>query len=322
MMQPSHVLAVVLVVAAGASGTSLAAQVPTDTTPRHESSVHLTTGAAAGALSYPGGHAERAVSAVARLELRDWLAVSVSPSVSSVTEPSVTGGRVGASGLTDVPLGIEVGRTLPLPGAPSVGVEYSVTVPVGDTATGFGSGALGSSMSVSAGLSPAPKLSLYAGAGRSLSDFSLRSVLDGTAGTWGDASATVDVSPRLSLTAGVSGDLGAVDTTLGRTLAVSGGAGFHVGRMPMALNLSRGVHGAAPQWTVSVAVGSAFAYVGGIGHLRSPAAQIEETFGGGRHGLAPESKPAKAGKGSGGTGSGGSNGNNGVGHGNGRKKGP
>jgi hypothetical protein len=96
----------------------------------------------------------------------------------------------------------------------------------------------------------------------------------------------------------------------------------------MALDVSRGGSGAAPRWSVSLAVGTAFAYIGGVGHLHDPAAQIEETFGGGRHGLAPVTKhggtssssgsPGNSGSAPGHTGTAG----NGVGHGNGRKKTP
>jgi hypothetical protein len=97
--------------------------------------------------------------------------------------------------------------------------------------------------------------------------------------------------------------------------------------VPLSLNVSRGVSGAAPRWSMSLALGSAFAYIGGIGHLRSPEAQIEETFGGGRHGLPANEKkggasgttsPGNSGSAPGHSGSAG--GNDGVGHGNGRKK--
>ena len=162
--------------------------------------------------------------------------------------------------------------------------SLGVTLPVGDTASGLGSGEVGYSASGGIGFAPAEGVWVHAGAGRSLSRFSVQSAFSSGSG-WGDVSAGTSISKHVEASVGFSSDLGAVDSTLGRSRSLEGGMSFGIGRAgTLNLSASHGISGVAPQWSFALGVGTAFPYLSRVGG-GSTNATLQQTFGGGTHGL-------------------------------------
>ena len=157
---------------------------------------------------------------------------------------------------------------------------------MGDTASGFGSGSVGTSISVGGGLALSDRVGVHASAGRSLSDFGLQSSFDGTASEFGDVGLSLQANDRLSMSLGLDGDIGQVDPTYGRAASLSGGVSVSLPYVhSVSLNASRGMSGATPSWSFAVGIGTDFASIGSTG-LSGAAARLHRAFGGGRHGLA------------------------------------
>lgn len=273
---PSHIarpaLSTALAVAFCAGAHTLAAQ--------GASGPHIMSGVTAGGLRYAGGRTEEAASALLKLQLPRGWAISMEPTFARATEPAATGnGSVSSSGLTDIPVGLAFEHAFGGLLEPSLEFALGATLPVGDTLTGFGTGTLGSSFGVGAGISPLENLGLFASVGHTLTSFAAQSALNGGGSGWGDLGASYQAGERVSVLAGFSTDLGAVDTTLGRGRSVSAGLSYNVAG-PFALNIqtSRGISGATPQWSAVIGIGTAFGSLDGARELRT-------AFGGGRHGL-------------------------------------
>jgi len=245
----------------------------------------LQVGVAAGALSYEGGREEQALGAVARWVATPWLSLSATPTMVHVKEPStLTGGAFdGRSGIVDLPLEATLQHGFKGPGSPGVAFALGVSLPLGDSATGFGAGRVGYSASGGLGFSPSSRIWVYLGAGRSLTDVAMQSAFSSGSG-WGDASAGVSVTDRFGVSGGFSTDLGGVDSTVGHSRAINGGFSYVVrGPTTINLNASRGVSGIAPRWSLAVGFGTAFPYLSHLG--AGPLGALGDTFGGGTHGL-------------------------------------
>ena len=246
----------------------------------------LQVGVAGGALSYEGGREEQALGAVVKWTAAPWLSFSATPTAVHVREPSAlaAGTYQGASGIVDMPIDAEVEHSFAAPWSPGVALALGVSLPLGDTATGFGAGKVGYSASAGFGFSPASRVWVHLGAGRSLTDVAMQSAFSNGSG-WGDASAGVELSDRFGLNGGYSTDLGAVDSTMGHSRSLNGGFSFIV-RGPATLNVSasRGVAGLAPRWSLAIGFGTAFPYLNHVG-AGSPLGTLSDAFGGGTHGL-------------------------------------
>jgi len=252
-----------------------------------ESAAPLTFGVAGGALSYQGGREEQALGAVLRWSAMPWIAFEATPTMIRVREPSATalGTMQTTSGIADLPVEATLSHAFHLPLHPSAAIGFGVSLPLGDTATGFGAGAMGYSGSAGLGFAPVERLWVHLGAGRSLTDVSMRSAFS-TGSGWGDVSAGVALSERLSVNGGYSSDIGAVDTTVGRSTSVNGGLALAVyGPATLNLNASHGVSGLAPRWSFAFGFGTAFPYLNHLGAGSSPIDELQQTFGGGTHGL-------------------------------------
>ena len=252
-------------------------------------------GIAAGALSYDAGRDEQALGAVLRWAPTPWFALGATPT--SVRARQAAFGTLPAttrSGLTDIPVEATLSHGFAgIPWSPSLAAAFGATLPVGDTASGLGSGEVGYSVSGGLGFSPAEKLWVHVGAGRSLTRFSVQSAFSSGSG-WGDVSVGTSLSDRVSASAGISSDIGAVDSTLGRSRSVEGGVSFNVGRAgTLNLTASHGVSGVAPAWSFALGLGTAFPYLSHLGGS-SPNSTLQNSFGGGTHGL-----PTTNGKGAG-----------------------
>ena len=274
-----------------------------------DQSPRFSSGVSAGSQSYVGGRSERALAVMLQWRAMPWLSLSVAPSWVSASEPGITS-RLSAQGLTDIPISLEAGHSFSGPLSPSFGIGYTLTLPVGDTLNGFGSGNVGSSLNIGAGIMPTPNFGLNAGVGRSLSTFSIRSGIDGTASMWGDVSAWLQPAgnDRMSFSAGYSTDLGSVDTTYGRSTSVNLGYNVRLfNQVALNLGASHGLSGASPEWGLAIGFGTAFPSLGSA-RARSAVNQLSQVFGGGRHGL-PSTKSGT-----------GSTSGSGIGRGGGRKK--
>jgi hypothetical protein len=191
---------------------------------------------------------------------------------------------VSQSGLTDMPVEATVTHAFAVAYKPTLAAGYGVTLPLGDSAAGFGSGRLGSSVSAAFGFAPTERIWAHVGTGRTLSGLSVQSAFGGSAG-WGDASAGYSLTNRVSVSGGYSTDLGAIDPTIGRSTSVTGGLEFAVlGPTTLHLNASRGLSGVAPNWSFGLGFGTAFPYLNHLG-AGSSMTQLLQTFGGGSHGL-------------------------------------
>ncbi|MFL5608803.1 MAG: hypothetical protein ACJ8AD_20270 [Gemmatimonadaceae bacterium] len=244
----------------------------------------LQFGLATGALHYKEGRSEQALGALIRWAPTRWFSLSGTPTGVRVEEPTSSTTRGPRSGLTDVPLEATATHAFSVAYKPTVSGSFGVMLPLGDTAGGFGTGRLGSSLSIGLGLAPSERIWTHLGAGRSLSGFTTQSAFTGSDG-WGDASAGYAVTERCSVSAGFGTDLGSYDATIGRSMSVSGGLDLVVvGATTLHLNASHGLGGAAPTWSVGMAFGTAFPYLNHLG-AGSSMGQGTSAFGGGTHGL-------------------------------------
>ena len=96
----------------------------------------------------------------------------------------------GTTGVVDLPVDATLSHDFKAPWSPGVALALGVSLPLGDTASGFGAGKAGYSTSVGLGFSPAERLWVHLGAGRSLTDVAMQSAFASGSG-WGDASAGV-----------------------------------------------------------------------------------------------------------------------------------
>jgi hypothetical protein len=245
----------------------------------------LQFGIASGALHYHQGRSEQSLAAMIRWAPLRWFSLAATPAGVRASTPAIAGvAPASHSGLTDLPIEATLSHTLHARMAPTISGGVALTLPLGDTASGFGTGKVGYSASAGFGFSPAERVWMQFGAGRSFSGFSVQSAFTGASG-WGDASAGFSLTDRLSVSGGYSADLGSIDTTMSRSTSVNGGLAVAL-HGPLTLNVlaSHGVSGAAPSWSFVMGVGTVFPY---LGHLDagSAIAQLRSTFGGGSHGL-------------------------------------
>ena len=186
-----------------------------DSTDEGEGKPGLQYGIAGGSLQYGGGRSEQAFGGVLRWVPTSWLSLSATPTRVRVQEPaSGTLAASSRSGWVDLPVEASLSHTFATAMHPTVSAGLGVTLPIGDTLSGLGSGTMGYATSVGFGLSPSEKLWLHASAGRSLTNFSVQSAYTGSSG-WGDISAGTPLNDIISASLGYSADLGAVDSTIG-----------------------------------------------------------------------------------------------------------
>jgi hypothetical protein len=292
------------------AATPALAQAPAqaDSTATHDETPHalpVEFGVAGGALSYEGGRQEQAVGAVLRWVTTPWLSLSATPTAVRVREPSATvvGGFQSTTGLVDLPVDATLSHGFSAPWSPGVALALGISLPLGDTASGFGAGKTGYSASVGLGFSPTERVWVHLGAGRSLTDVAMQSAFTSGNG-WGDASAGVSLTERVSVSGGYSTDIGGVDSTVGHSTSVNGGMSVVVmGPTTLNVNASHGMSGLAPRWSLAIGLGTAFPYLNHLG-AGSPIDQLRQTFGGGTHGLGGGTTTGNSGNGGTGTGKG------------------
>lgn len=270
-------LASVFAVASCASALTVAAQSEAGSATH---APRIATGVTVGTLRYSGGRTEDAASALLKLRIAPGWSASIEPTFARATEPaSGVYAASSNSGLTDVPLSLQYERAFAGRLSPSLDVSLAATLPVGNTATGFGTGTFGTALGLGAGVAASENLGVYANVGRTLSSVAAQSAFNGGASGWGDLAASYQMGDRLSLLAGYSTDLGAADSTYGRGRSASAGIAYTLAG-PLSLNVetSHGFSGATPRWSAVIGIGTAFGSLDG-------ARQLLSAFGGGRHGL-------------------------------------
>lgn len=243
-------------------------------------------GLASGALSYGGGRTEQSLGAIARWVPVPWIALSVTPTMSRVSQPatSTTTNAYTASGFTDLPLEATATHAFHAPLNPTLSGAFGITLPTGDTASGFGAGTTGYSISGGIGFAPTEKIWTHFAAGRSLSGFTAQSAF-GSGSGWGDASAGTSITDRLSVSGGYSTDLGAVDPAIGHSTSLAGGFALVLaGANTLNVSASHGLTGDAPSWGLALGIGTAFPYLNHLG-AGSASGALRSTFTGGTHGL-------------------------------------
>ena len=241
-----------------------------------ESGPRLVFGGGLGELSYPDGYRERLVMLGARLRLLPGVSVSAHPGFGSATGLTTTTGATGirrrrrsiatgattrsrtVSGFTDLPVSLDGEHEFDaLPWTPTLSVGYGVLLPTGNATSGVGAGEIGGSLDLGLGVTPVEHVGIDLGAGRyrSGSAWAL-----GSGGTWGSAGASVEVARPLTLSLGVSGDLGSAaqasqgNVANGRT--VDGSATLHLrGVPPFTLDAHHAYAGTAPRWSVGLEIG-------------------------------------------------------------------
>ena len=237
---------------------------------------------AAGTVDYGGGRSSQSTTLIAQYRPLSWLTLAASPSfarsqvkvVSTYTE----------TGFTDTPFSAAVGYDVDLPASPSLQAALGLTVPTGDSAVGFGSGALGYSAELGVGISPSEGWNLSAGAGKSFSGATY-------AGTYAIGSATslsgatsYQFSEWLSGSLGVSGEVGGDPTQHAGSIAT--GVVIPISKpLAFSIDVSRGYGVAAPNFALSIGIGTA---VGGISpaSLAAPFRRLRSAAGGGSGKLA------------------------------------
>lgn len=247
------------------------------------------SGVSVGGLDFPGGRTERATSAIFRYRPVSWLSIGISPTFAHSSEPTGLPARptFTASGLTDIPVDIGAEHSFDVPLSPSLGLGLGVTLPVGDSASGLGAGSLGASLSLSGGISPVDRLGVHGSVGRSLTDFSIQSSFNGSSTYFGDAGVSFEASDHFSLNLGLDGDIGHLDSLVGRPVSIAGGVSFVVPLVSsISLNASHGISGTTPSWSFAIGMGTEFAPLHSTaGRLLSSAStRLRRAVGGGRHG--------------------------------------
>lgn len=233
-------------------------------------------GVTSGALGYRDGRTEQALGAIVRWAPVHWFSLSATPTGVHSTTPPVSGSKqVSRSGLVDLPVTATASHRFDSRVSPQLSGGVGISLPTGDTASGFGSGRFGTELEIGAGISPTDRTWLSVGAGRSMSSVGMQSAFTGAAG-WGDVSAGCSLSERLSIDAGYDSDLGPVeDPTVGRSTSMNAALGYVVhGATSVNLSTSHGLSGIAPRWSLAFGVGTAFPV---LGHANS--APLAKAFG-------------------------------------------
>lgn len=233
-------------------------------------------GITSGALGYRDGRTEQALGAIVRWAPVHWFSLSATPTGVHSTTPPVSGSRqVSRSGLVDLPVAAAVSHRFDSRFAPQLTGGVGISLPTGDTASGFGSGKFSTELELGAGISPTDRTWLSVAAGRSMSGVAMQSAFTGASG-WGDVSVGGSLTDRLSLDAGYDSDIGAVeDPTVGRSTSMNAALGYVVhGPTSVNVGASHGLSGAAPRWSLALGIGTAFPV---LGHAN--AAPLAKAFG-------------------------------------------
>ncbi|GAC1479501.1 MAG: hypothetical protein NVS1B4_24110 [Gemmatimonadaceae bacterium] len=237
--------------------------------PASESEARVDTSAAAslnpfgyalavGSVDYGSGRSSQSTTLIFQFKPVSWLTLATSPSFAkSQVKGTLT---YSETGFTDTPLSAAASYDVDLPASPTLQAALGFTVPTGDSAVGFGSGALGYSAELGFGLSPAEGWNLSAGAGKSFSGGTYAGAYAVGSATALSGATSYEFSDWLTGSLGVSGDVGGDPAY--RSGALATGVVIPISKpLAFSIDLSRGFGTAAPNYSLSLGIGTA---VGGI----------------------------------------------------------
>jgi hypothetical protein len=239
-------------------------------------------GVAAGGLQYGSSRSEQVLGAIVRWVPVRWFSLSGTPAMVRVNEPATRTTRAfSQSGLVDLPVEGIISHGFGGLFNPTLSGGVGVTLPVGDTAGGFGAGRAAYSATAGLGLAPTSQIWTHLSVGRSLGSVAVQSAFTSASG-WGDFSVGTNVTEQLGVSAGYSSDVGTIDPAVGRSTSLSGGVSYSVSG-PTMLNFttSRGLSGAAPRWSLGLGFGTAFPYLNHLGSGGSSLGTLNRTHGAG-----------------------------------------
>lgn len=269
-------------------GARLLAQEP-DSSVTSEPQATFGAGISAGAASFRNGSSSQASSLTLQYSPVNWLTFSTSPGFARSTDST---GRFVVTGPTDFPVDAGVSHTFKGGWSPTLGLSLGVTLPVGDTTTGFGNGSVDFGGSLGVSVSPAPSAHLALGAGRGLSGISGSSFAAGST-TSISAEASADVGERSTVGLSYGEDFG---QSSAEPLAhvIGGGVSYDIaGPLALTLDASHGFGQESAKWVVSLGVGTAFAGISPVSPT-TPLRRLRALFGGNGVGSSKRAKGASA----------------------------
>jgi hypothetical protein len=224
----------------------------------------VTFGLTSGSMSFTDQRVQEGLTGVLRYHFNKSISISASPTYARVAFPASLGGGA-VSGLTDLPIELDADHTFDWGWSPTIGLALGSTIPVGDQATGFGSGSLGTNIGGGVGVSPTDAVSLHLGLGKPLTDYSATSALGSSGSTWSDAEIGYQLSSRVNATVGFDGDLASHDSLgAARAIALSLATTI-VGPYTLTVSGGHGVSGAAARWTLALGIGTDYAGLEALG---------------------------------------------------------
>ena len=269
-------------------GTGLPAQEP-DSSAASESQVPFGAGISAGAASFRNGSSSQAASLTLQYSPVTWLTLSTSPAFARSNDST---GKFVVTGPTDLPVDAGVSHTFNGRWSPTLGFSLGVTLPVGDTTTGFGNGNVGFGGSLGVSVSPTPSVHLALGAGRGLSGVTASSFAAGST-TSISAEASTDVGERSTVGLSYGEDIGHASA---EPLAhvIGGGVSYAIaGPLAVTLDASHGFGEESATWVVSLGFGTVFTGISPISPT-TPLKRLRGLFNGNGVGSSKRAKAASA----------------------------
>jgi hypothetical protein len=250
-----------------------------DTTAARVPAPPITVGVTTGTMEFRDQRVQQGVSGVLRYHVFSGVSIAASPTFARVAFPSTLGGGA-VSGLTDLPVELAADHSFDIPGSPTAGMSLGISLPIGDKAIGFGSGAVGANVGAGVGVSPIDPLSFHFGAGKALNDYSLYSALGTSSSVWGDLEASYQLFERFTATVGIDGDIASSDS-LGPSRMIAMSLAMNVAG-PYAITLSggHGVSGIAARWTLALGFDTDFTGLQALASS-SPIQRFMRSLGGG-----------------------------------------
>lgn len=233
-----------------------------------------------GAGDLPGSASMQALSVLLQYRVLPSLAVTVNPSVVRATVQPIGSARLTSTGLTDLPVGVTFSQHLArVPFAPEVAAGTELSLPVGDTARGLGSGQTGVAGELGVGVSPTDALSLDLDAWHPFAGAGVNSLMDASRATSLSVEAAYQWTERVAASLGYVSDVGRADSGSVLPQSVVAGMVFRVAS-PLALTVdgASGLTRGAPRWLLSIGLGTAFTEVTPIGP-NSLVSRVRHAFG-------------------------------------------
>lgn len=215
--------------------------------------------------TFQDGHAEYGGGMLVTFAPVSWASLAANPSYAVATNPKRTA-TMGRFNLSSVPVELDGSHEFAGAVHPELGVSLGAEFPVAAADSGTTSHRPSYSAGLGLGISPIPHLHLNGDASRDLDPSAARALFSTGSATSVGAGVSLDAGSRLMMGVSFSGDVGTAAAGDTLTRAVGGNVAFALaGPLELTVDGSHRLQGDAPQWTVSVGIGTAFAGVATIG---------------------------------------------------------